>query len=113
MGANNLTIAAGGNLTVKADGQLNLRSGGNTVATANTGYVLLANTGTIDMDAPAIDIDAASTMEIDAPTLSIDGPGGNITSRNIVLHSHTHNTSDPSHADHGANTESDPPTGAS
>jgi len=116
IGANNLTIAAGGNLTVKADGQLNLRSGGNTVATANTGYVLLANTGTIDMDAPAIDIDAASTMDIDAPTLSIDGPAGNITSRNIVLHSHTHNVADADPTGDntaGPDVESDPPTGAS
>ena len=98
MGANNLTIAAGGNLTVKADGQLNLRSGGNTVATANTGYVLLANTGTMDIDAPTIDVDAASamtidsgsSMTIDSPTLSIDGPDGNITSKGITLHDHVH-----------------------
>ena len=94
MGANNLTIAAGGNLTVKADGQLNLRSGGNTVATANTGYVLLANTGIMDIDAPTIDIDAGSTMDIDAPTLSIDGPDGNITSQNRTLHTHKHDYKD-------------------
>ena len=113
MGANNLTIAAGGNLTVKADGQLNLRSGGNTVATANTGYVLLANTGTIDMDAPAIDIDAASTMEIDAPTLSIDGPDGNITSKTVTLDTHVHVITHKDSADGTKNddtNDSAPPT---
>ena len=93
MGANNLTIAAGGNLTVKADGQLNLRSGGNTVATANTGYVLLANTGTLDIDAPAIDIDGGSTVDMNAPTLTIDGPAGSIKSNSIELHTHKHSGS--------------------
>ena len=48
---------------------------------------------------------------MDAPNLSIDGPDGNITSKTVTLHSHTHNTSDPSHAQHGTDTESDPPTG--
>ena len=57
----------------------------------------------MDIDAPQI------TM--DAPNLSIDGPDGNITSKTVTLHSHTHNTSDPSHAQHGTDTESDPPTG--
>ena len=103
IGANNLTIAAGGNLTVKADGQLNLRSEANTVLSAGTGMVVKANTGLMDIDAPQI------TM--DAPNLSIDGPDGNITSKTVTLHSHTHNTSDPSHAQHGTDTESDPPTG--
>ena len=44
----------------------------------------------MDIDAPTIDIDAASTMDIDAPTLSIDGPAGNITSNRRTLHTHTH-----------------------
>ena len=68
------------------------------------------------MDAPTIDIDAATSMDIDAPTLSIDGPGGNITSRNVTLHSHTHNVEDADPVGDntaGADVESDPPTGAS
>ena len=36
-----------------------------------------------------MDIDA-NNMTIDAPTMSIDGPAGNITSNDIVLHTHTH-----------------------
>ena len=83
---------------------LKIRSGGNTVSTANTGYVLLANTGTIDMDAPTIDIDAATSMEIDAPTLSIDGPEGNITSNSVTLHTHTHPQNDGNDAGGGADT---------
>ena len=59
------------------------------------------------MDAPTIDIDAATSMDIDAPTLSIDGPAGNITSNDRTLHTHKHDVSIASGSSAGTH-ESDP-----
>ena len=39
-----------------------------------------------------LDIDATETLTMDAPNMSIDGPAGNITSNDVTLHTHTHQT---------------------
>ena len=74
MGANNMNIAAGGNLSIAAEGVLNLTGTANAV-----------------LSTPAtLDIDANTALTMDSPNGSIDFPAGNITSNDIVLHTHTH-----------------------
>jgi len=80
LGANNLNIAAGGNLNIAAQKDIIFK------AVAN------------------MDIDA-NTMTIDAATMSIDGPAGNITSNEVTLHTHTHQTTSMDTGD-GANSGS-------
>ena len=69
-----MNIAAGGNLSIAAEGVLNLTGTANAV-----------------LSTPAtLDIDANTALTMDSPNGSIDFPAGNITSNDIVLHTHTH-----------------------
>ena len=73
-GNTNIDIGTGGNLSIAAEGVLNLKG--------------IANT---KISTPAtLDIDANTALTMDSPNGSIDFPAGNITSNDIVLHTHTH-----------------------
>ena len=74
----------GSHSNVQVGGNLSLGAGG-TSTLASQGDQTIKTFASLDMDADV-------SMTIDSPTMSIDGPAGNITSNDVTLHTHTHQT---------------------